>query len=256
MKIQILGAHNTESKDTKLLSILIDDCLLLDAGGVTSSLSLEEQLGIKSVLLTHQHYDHIRDIPALSMNFYLGGKTLDIYSTKEVYQDLMSSLLDGTLYPDFTRRPAENPALKFHQVEPGDAIEIEEYSVLPGTVNHAIPTIGYQIDDSNEKTLFFTGDTGPELEKCWEQVSPQLLIIEVTEPNDMEEHCLETGHLTPGLLKQELESFQEINSYLPRVITVHMNPRREVEITSEINELNRFLNIIISVGYEGMQIVI
>ena len=33
MKIQLLGAHNCESQNTKLVSLLIDDSLVLDAGG-------------------------------------------------------------------------------------------------------------------------------------------------------------------------------------------------------------------------------
>ena len=69
MKIHILGAHNCESKDTKLTSLVIDGRLVLDAGGLTSGLSLSDQEQLKAVLLTHQHYDHVRDIMALAMNF-------------------------------------------------------------------------------------------------------------------------------------------------------------------------------------------
>ena len=38
MKIRFLGVHNIESDKAKLLSILIDDVLALDAGGLTSLL--------------------------------------------------------------------------------------------------------------------------------------------------------------------------------------------------------------------------
>jgi len=68
MKIRFLGAHNYETKDTRLVSLLIDDVLAIDVGGLSSSLSFEEQCKIKAVLLTHQHYDHVRDIPTLAMN--------------------------------------------------------------------------------------------------------------------------------------------------------------------------------------------
>ena len=44
MKIEFLGAHTTETRSTRLSSLLIDDVLALDAGGLTSSLSLAEQL--------------------------------------------------------------------------------------------------------------------------------------------------------------------------------------------------------------------
>jgi len=65
MNIQLLGVHNCESQNTKLTSLLIDDILVVDAGGLTSSLSFEAQRKLKAILLTHQHYDHIKDVPAI-----------------------------------------------------------------------------------------------------------------------------------------------------------------------------------------------
>ena len=100
MNIKFLGAHNCESQNTKLLSLLVDDILTLDAGGLTSNLSFTAQQKLKAILLTHQHYDHIRVVPAIAMNFYLAGTTINIYSTLHVYETLTSHLLDGKLYPN------------------------------------------------------------------------------------------------------------------------------------------------------------
>ncbi|MFC1909657.1 lactamase, partial [Chloroflexota bacterium] len=91
-------------------------------------------------------------------------------------------------------------------------------------VSHSTPAVGYQVTSPDGKTLFYTGDTGAGLADCWQQVSPQLLIIEVTASNEFQEVLLYKGHLTPGLLAQELESFRKIKGYLPQVITVHMSP--------------------------------
>ncbi|GAG76974.1 unnamed protein product, partial [marine sediment metagenome] len=79
MHIQVLGAHNCESQNSKLISLLIDDVLAIDAGALTSSLSLEAQQKIKAILLTHQHYDHIRDIPTIAMNLFLRQATINVY---------------------------------------------------------------------------------------------------------------------------------------------------------------------------------
>ena len=100
MNIRILGAHNCESKHTKLTSLLIDNILVLDTGGLTSSLSFSEQQKIRAVLLTHQHYDHIRDVPTIAFNFAMEWSTLNIYSTEQVYQAL-TVLLGSSLYPNF-----------------------------------------------------------------------------------------------------------------------------------------------------------
>ncbi|MFC2011421.1 lactamase, partial [Chloroflexota bacterium] len=110
----------------------------------------------------------------------------------------------------------------------------------------------YQITSPDGKVVSYTGDTGPSLGDCWQQTSPHLLIIEVTASNRFEEFGRESGHLTPGLLKQELGYFQKLKGYLPRVVTVHMNPELEMEIKAEIATVANDLNASITMGYEGM----
>jgi len=254
MDIQILGAHNCESQSSKFTSLLIDNVLAIDAGGLTSSLSLKAQQKLKAILLTHQHYDHVRDIPALGMNFYLHHATINIYSTQSVYDALTTRLLDGKLYPNFLEQPQQNPAIKFTIIEPYRIEQIEGYSILATEANHSVPTIGYQVTSSEGKIVFYTGDTGPSLADCWKYVSPQLLITDVTAPNRYDEFAKESGHLTPSLLKQELVTFQELKGYLPQVVVVHMNPNLEKEIEAEIAAVAKTLNNSISLAYEGMQL--
>jgi phosphoribosyl 1,2-cyclic phosphodiesterase len=254
MHIQILGAHNLESKDSRYASLLIDDVLAIDASALTSSLSFPAQQKLKAVLLTHQHYDHIRDIPALGMNFLLHESTIEIYSIRPVYEALANHLLNDELYPNFLARPPEKPAVRFRVVEPGRAEPIGGYSVLAVPVKHSVPTVGYQVTSADGQSVFYTSDTGAGLADCWQQVSPQLLIIEVTVPSSYEEFAHNSGHLTTGLLRQELEGFRELKGYLPPVVLVHMNPLEEKTIEAEIAVVARSLNTEIQLGYEGMQI--
>jgi len=252
MKIQILGAHNLESKDTRYISLLIDDVLAIDAGALTSTLSQAEQQKLKAVLLTHQHYDHMRDIPALGINFSLHGTTLDIYGAKAVYDVLTAHLLNDIVYPNFLTKPEQKPSLRFTEMEPGKSVSVAGYTVLTVPVTHAYPTTGYQVTAPDGKKVFLTGDTGPSLADAWRQISPDLLITEVTALNKWREFALQTGHLTAELLKQELESFREIKGYLPQVILVHMNPLDEKMIKSEVDAATGTLKTSIRFGREGM----
>ncbi len=254
MDIKILGAHNTESENTRLTSILIDDVLAIDAGALTSSLSFEAQLKLKAILLTHQHYDHIRDIPAIGFNYQLRGKTLEIYSTKYVYDMLTTHLINNEIYPNFLENPPGNPTINFTILEPGETVPVMSYSVLPVRVNHSKFTVGYQITASDGKTMFYTSDTGPGLTEVWRQVSPQLLIIETTVSNSYEDSAPETGHLAPSLLKKELQSLRDIPGYLPEIVLVHMNPTEEEKIKKEIVEVSGRLGATIQPGYEGMRL--
>jgi len=254
MNIKVLGAHNCESWNTRYPTILIDDVLVLDAGGITSSLSMEAQQRLKAVLLTHQHYDHVRDVPALAMNLYLSSATVNVYSALPAYEVLGDHLFDGKLYPNFLELPQENPTIKYTVIEPLKTVQIEGYSVMAVPVNHSVPTVGYQVTAPDGKVLFYTSDTGPGLSECWKQVSPQLLISELTMPNSFKEFCQTAGHLSPDLLKQELISFRELKGYLPQVVIVHMSPFLEEEIKTEIAVVADELNSPIALGYEGMEI--
>jgi len=254
MNIKILGAHNCESQKSRLISLLIDDILAIDAGSLTSSLSFSAQQKLKAILLTHQHYDHIRDIPAIAMNSALNGTTINIYSIPPVYDALATHLLNAKLYPKFLEQPRGNPTIKFTIVEPYQTEQIEGYNILAVPVNHTDPTVGYQIASPDGKIALYTGDAGPGLAKCWGYVSPQLLITELTVPDSYEEFAKEKGHLTPSLLKQELTAFRELKGYLPPVVAVHMNPRLEKEIETEIATVAKVLNSSIKLGYEGMQL--
>lgn len=254
MDIKVLGAHNCESQHTRCVSLLIDDTLAIDAGSLTSSLTFDHQQRLKAILLTHQHYDHIRDIPFLAMNFFLRGTTINIYSILPVYQALSQHLLDGKLYPNFLEMPQPHPSINFTIVEPHQPWHISGYSILPVPVSHAVPTIGYQVTAPDGKMVFYTADTGPGLSQCWPHISPQLILSEVTASDRYQDFGRETGHLTPHLLKQELVRFREIKGYLPPLVLVHMNPNLESEIATEIAAVAKYLDTSMTLAYEGMQI--
>ncbi len=249
MKIRILGAHNAETRDTRLPALLIDDRLALDAGSLASSLSLEQQLKLSAILLTHQHLDHIRDIPMIAMNCHLNNASVRVYGTAGVRQALADHILNGQIYSRFF----EQQALDFHVIEPYQPFVIGEYEVMAIPVNHSAPTSGFRVTCSG-KSLFYTGDTGPGLEECWKHVTPDILVIEVTASNRWTDFGRQSLHLTPELLEKELAVFQDMNHYLPGVVAVHMTPSLEADIRTELAQVARKLNADISPACEGMEI--
>lgn len=254
MEIRFLGAHNIESAGTGFPCYLIDGVVAVDAGTLTPRLSFKEQKKIKAILLTHPHYDHMRDIPSIGMNLYLMGQTLDIYAPEAVRQALLAHLLNGSLYPDFTKFPAEKPVFRFHTMEAGKEENIEGYGILPVSVKHSVPAVGYQVTSPQGKKIFITSDTGPDLEATWRQVSPDILVTELTFSDRQGESAVKAGHLTPALLQRELESFYKINNYYPRVVLMHTNPMIKTETTAEISKVAKALNIQIIFSREGMKI--
>jgi len=52
--------------------LLIDEQVIVDAGGITAKLSVEEQAGINHVLISHAHLDHIYDLAFLADDVMAG----------------------------------------------------------------------------------------------------------------------------------------------------------------------------------------
>lgn len=260
MEIQILGAHCLESETTRLTSLLVDDILALDAGGLTSGLTFEAQRNLRAVLLTHRHFDHVRDVVLIGYYTYLVidqgvTDTKSVYATSDTLDNILTDLLNGRTFPDFTQPlPSGKQPLRFCPLEPCKPETIGEYTVLALPVKHSVPTVGYAITSKEGRTLFYTGDTGPGISDCWENISPDLLITEITATNALEERMISVGHLTPHLLHQELVEFQKIKGYLPRTILIHLAPELEDQIREEVGQVAVELGAVIDLGYEGMTI--
>ncbi len=118
MNIKVLGAHHDESRSSRYLSLLVDNKLAIDAGSLSSGLSLPEQRQLKVILLTHQHYDHVRDVPCIAIVLYHSGKNLRIYTTSTVKEALKNHLVDGALFPRFLELPPEKPTIEFVLLKP------------------------------------------------------------------------------------------------------------------------------------------
>lgn len=254
MQIRFLGCHHTETSKTRLSSLLVDGVLALDAGAITSTLTSEEQSQIEVVLITHHHYDHVRDLPTLALGGYGTGVTLPIFGTPETLDHLQRHLLDGSLYPDFTRLPtAEQPRLRLIPLKPREEQELCGLKITPIPVAHSVPAVGYHVRSLQGRSFFHTGDTdGEGLAETFRATSPDLVIVETTFPNSQEPLATLTHHMTPSILERELHSLQLNGGTVPRIIAVHMNAQAEEEIVEELAQSASRLGISITVAHEGM----
>ncbi|GFO63876.1 3',5'-cyclic-nucleotide phosphodiesterase [Geomonas paludis] len=236
MKLRVLGCSGAEFPGHSPSGFLIDGTLLLDAGTVGAALDQEEQRSIEHILVTHCHMDHVRGIPFLADNIVVSGSSqkVQVLASAEVIAAIGSHLLNGLIWPDFTRIPTpQDPVLSYREVPVEREFQVGEYTVLACRVNHPVPALGYRVTRDGT-SLLYTGDTGPT-QRIWELAGAlDALVVEVSFPTAMEEIALMTGHLTPALLARELAK-------LPcpprRVLITHLKPQYEEAISSELESL-------------------
>ena len=256
MIIRFLGTHNAESKNTRLVSFLIDDILAVDAGSLVSELTFPEQRKIKAILLSHGHYDHIRAVPAFAFNN--SDRTTKVIATPKTLEILSSHLIDGVVYPEFTSDASflQKATIKLVPLEPFKPQNIEGYEVIAVPVPHPLDSVGFEITSSDGKTLFYTGDTGPGLSSIWGTISPQLIIVDVTWPNSLSTAARDAGHLCPKMLEKELAEFRRLKGYFPRVVIIHLSPQHEPEIEREVREIAKLLGTSIDIAHEGEELIL
>ena len=256
MIIRFLGTHNAESKDTRLVSFLIDDVLAVDAGSLVSELTFPEQRKIQAILLSHGHYDHIRAVPAFAFNN--SDRTTKVIATPKTLEILSSNLIDDVVYPKFTSEASflRRATLQLVPLELFKRQNIEGYEVMAVPVRHNLDGVGFAITSVDRKTLFYTGDTGPGLSSIWGNISPQLLIADVTWPNSLANAAKDAGHLCAEMLKEELIQLRRVKGYLPKVAAIHVSPQHEPEIEREVREVAKLLGTPIDIAHEGEALIL
>ena len=240
MKVRILGAHNMEVDGARHTCFLLDGVVAIDAGSLMTALNPQELDSIRAVLLTHRHFDHVRDLPSLGLNTLYSGTTLTTYSLPETLEAVFSRLMDGVLYPDLaTDLTGDGPKYKLHSLVPGEVTEIQGYAVRAIPVPHAAPTVGYVVHQAEGDSFAYCGDSGGGLLPFFrDPFKPDPIFLEVTFADRMVELAKLTGHLTPALLKKELEEARHQKLPVPRIMVVHRQPSHEEEIREELAKVS------------------
>ncbi len=249
MKLTLLGAHQGESKAARFMSILVDGVLAIDAGGLTGALTSEEQLAIEAVILTHRHFDHIKDLPGLAHTRWL-HRDLQIHCLPDTRDALRAHVFNDSLWPSLKEAQGGYYPVVFNDVEPGQAFNLLGYSILPITVSHTVPTVGYLLERDGRR-VFYTADTRAEEHPLWAEHRPDLLLAETTMSSAHDEVANRFGHMTPLSLERVLTIFHELQGYYPQTVCVHINPSYEADIRRELSELSTRLDADITAGSEG-----
>lgn len=240
MNLRVLGCSGSDLPGHRLTSFLIDKTILLDAGTVTAALSLAEQAAITDIFISHPHLDHIKDILFLADNlieFFASNERppVNIRGLPRVLESIAEHLLNDTIWPDFTAIPRHSPVLTYRPLAPGEPCRAGALTVAAYPVNHARCASGYVVwGEKPGENLAYTGDTGPQ-DAFWEALGGlgfpvQNLITEASFPNSMQELALASKHLTPALLRRELEKLP----HKPKIFIYHLKSPFSAQIQEDL----------------------
>lgn len=163
-----------------------------DAGpGTFTALPVDADL-IDAIVVSHQHPDHCSDL-ATAFHAWTyrpdPRKGVPLYAPRSVWERLSLFLEKGPnseLYSTFDFRP----------VSDGDALEIGDLSIRFVKTDHPVPTVG-SLWEGHNRTLFFTGDTGPGGD--WRELARgvNLMLSEAALQGASDDKAVE-HHLTAG----------------------------------------------------------
>jgi len=238
LRIRVLGASGGELPGRSTTCFLVDGRLALDAGALTSSLSLAELERIDHVLLTHAHLDHVKDVPLLA-DLMAGRrrKPFTVHASPEAVRTLRRHLFNGKLWPDFTRIPSpSHPVVRLQAFRPGKPFRVGRYSIAPTKVRHVVESTGFVVSRA-ASAFAVSGDTGPT-RAFWASLSaaPPLgaLFVETSFPSAMQWLADLSGHLTPKTLVRELSKVERAG--IP-VYLYHLKPAWEADLKRDIASL-------------------
>jgi ribonuclease BN (tRNA processing enzyme) len=240
LKVRLVPAHVAGSGTEAcqyLSTTLINDAIAIDAGCLGFYATPAHQAGIRHVLLSHAHLDHVASLPMFLENVYAVHEScVTIHASTPVLDTLQRDMFNDRLWPDFIAlsRGAQ-PFLRLAALEPGQTVELEGVKFTAVPLNHPVPTVGFLIEDASSATAVIS-DTGPS-EAIWQEINarPELdtLFLETAFPNEMDWLATVAGHLTPAKLATEM---RKLNRPV-RVIAIHLKPRYRDQVIAELKAL-------------------
>ncbi len=236
MNIEILGCSGGIGHGLKTTTFLLDQQLLIDAGTGVELLTPEQMLAIRDVVITHAHLDHIAGLPLMLATIYDRHQhPVDVYGHPDVIEALKNHIFNWTIWPDYTCLPEQRPILRLHSIREGEKLSLQGKTLQALPAAHPTPTLGYYVSDGRHG-FAFSGDSGCN-DALWpllNRIKPDLLIVDVSFTDEVDELARLSGHLTPSQLRQQLTRFQHRDT---RILITHLKPGFEDAIIEHCQRL-------------------
>jgi cAMP phosphodiesterase len=244
LSILPLGCYGSDLENKKCISMQVSPSTVIDTGSLMSSLDIAQLLEIKNVIITHSHFDHIKNLPIFAdFMLSLGNHVFTVYTTEKIMSEIKTHILNDLIWPDFTKLPSKSkPTINFQHIEFDKVFALDGIEFLPVEVNHLVESIGFIIKKGND-AIAYSGDTyicDNFVDHVNAESSVRTICWETSFPNRLENIAVASKHLTPALLEKELLRLKRQHA----VHTFHLKPNLEQEIIADINSIKTDMKII------------
>lgn len=237
LSILPLGCYGSDLENKKCISMQITQSTVIDAGALLSSLDTPQLVDIRNVIITHCHFDHIKNLPIFSdFMLSLGNRFFNLYTTENIMKQLREHILNDLIWPDFTKLPTrKKPTINFIPINFDKPFTVDQTEFVPIEMNHLVESIGFVIR-KGKNSLAYSGDTA-SCEKFVDLINsdPSIKTIcwEASFPNRLEKIAVASKHLTPCFLETELNKVKR----KCEIHTFHLKPNLEEEIISDLKQI-------------------
>lgn len=243
MSVRVLGCSGAIAAGSHTTAFLLDGQTLIDAGSGVGELTLDALSAIDQILISHSHLDHVLGIPLLAdavmrRRLAAGKGPILVYALPETLAALQAHILNGVIWPDFTRLPSpEAPALRLLPIAIGQRLQLAERQIEVLPAQHTVAACGYAVRHrSQPKWWAYTGDTGPN-PALWQRLRElplSDLVIETAFSDDEAELAAIAQHLCPRTLHAELRQFLQHDA---KIWLTHIKPGELEAVMAGLQDL-------------------
>lgn len=242
MKFQLLPSTFEENGQASprqhLACFVIDDCVAIDAGSLAMAADATQKKQIRDVVLTHAHLDHIAGLPLYIDDLFATiRRPIQIFAADEIIEVLERDIFNWSVYPRFSElENSHGKVMQYRPYQPNRDFAVQHLNFKAVQVNHKVPCFGLIVSDGKSK-FAITSDTAA-MDEFWTVVNEErdisTILIECSFPNELEELANISYHLTPRLLKKELEKLTNRNCL---VYVINLKPTYRDEIVEELMKM-------------------
>jgi len=237
MKLRVLGCYGGSASGMHPTCFLLDDRVAIDAGALTSGLSVPEQARVDHVFLSHAHLDHFATLPYLLDNvFCQRDEPVRLHGCPHALENMRAHVFNDVIWPDFSKlNNGRTDLLEYVPFPLGSRVQVGEVAITTVAMDHTVPCAGYLLQGP-ETSVALCGDT--QGVDTLVQALPQArglaaIILEVSFPDAELEVARVSAHLTPASFARALE---QLPADVPVYVT-HIKPTFVDVVRAELEAL-------------------